>query len=246
VAYVSHPDYLWLERLAKTGAPTVRLNLQGELSATPASAANVVASIRGTDHPDEQVIIGAHLDSWDVAQGAVDNGTGAMAVLEAARLLKSVGSPPKRTLTFVLFYGEEQGEVGSRVFVRDHAGEMAKVDAVLVDDVGAGRITSIPLESLWQAAPLLEEIYAPLQSVFDLKPMTNEYFAGSDHDPFYERGVPAFLAVQEPAHYGFAHHSTGDVFELVDPEALRQQSAVLAAWMWNVSEMPPALPHRPK
>jgi hypothetical protein len=244
VAYISHPDFQWLLRLTTGGGATLRLNLEGTLSAGPGSAANTVAQIRGSEHPDEQIIIGAHLDSWDLGEGAVDNGTGAMAVLEAARLLKSLGGAPKRTLTFVLFYGEEQGEIGSRAFVQDHTNEMAKVDAVLVDDVGAGRIMSLPLGNLWSAGPLMQEIYQPLQNVFDLDPLINEYFAGSDHDPFHEVGVPAFLAVQAPAHYGYAHHSTGDVLELVQPDALRQQAAVLAAWMWNVSEMTEPLPHQ--
>jgi hypothetical protein len=246
VAYVSHPDYQWLLRLAKAGRGTFRISLAGTFSAGPAPVANTVAQIRGSEHSDEQVIIGAHLDSWDLGQGAVDNGTGAMAVLEAARLLKSLGWTPKRTLTFVLFYGEEQGEVGARQFLHDHANEIAKIDAVLIDDTGAGRITSIALGNLWSTGPLMEEIYGPLQNVFDLEPLTNEEMSGSDHDHFQMTGVPAYLAVQEAAQYGYAHHSTGDVFELVQPKALRQQAAVLAAWMWNVSEMPEPFPHHPK
>jgi len=243
VAYLSYPDYQWLTRLAKAGESTIRLNLAGTLTPAPVSVGNVVAKIRGSEHPDDQVIIGAHLDSWDLGEGAVDNGTGVAAVLEAARLLKSLGWTPKRTLTFVLFYGEEQGEIGSREFVRRHASEMGKIDAVLVDDVGAGRIITLPLGNVLAAAPLVAEIYQPLQDVFDLDPMTTEDFEGSDHDQFQAAGVPAYLAVQASAHYGYAHHTTDDVFELVQPEALRQQAAVLAAWMWNVSEMPSALPH---
>lgn len=245
-AYVSHPDYQWLLRLARAGQGTFKINLEGKFSDGPAPVANTVAQIRGSEHPDEQVIIAGHLDSWDLGEGAVDNGTGAMAVLEAARLLKSLGWAPKRTLTFILFYGEEQGVVGSNKFVQDHASEMDKIDAMLVDDTGTGRITSISLEDFWSTGPLMREIYQPLQDVFDLDPITNEYFSSSDHVPFQQAGVPAFFCAQEPAQYGFAHHSTDDVFEIVQPEALRQQAAVLAAWMWNVSEMPDALPHHPK
>jgi hypothetical protein len=244
IGYVSFPDYQWLTRLANAGNATLRLNLAGTLTQAPVSVGNVVAKIRGSEHPDEQVIIGAHLDSWDLGQGAVDNGTGVSAVLEAARLLKSLGWTPKRTLTFVLFYGEEQGEMGSREFVRRHSSEIGTIDAVLVDDVGAGRILSVPLGNVLSAAPLVAEIYQPLRDVFDLDPMTTEDFEGSDHDQFQAAGVPASLAVQAPAHYGYAHHTTADVFELVQPEALRQQAAVLAAWMWNVSQMPNALPHQ--
>ena len=246
VAYISHPDYEWLERLAKSGQGTFQLDLQGKFSPGPVPVSDVVAQIKGSEHPEEQVIIGGHLDSWDLAEGAVDNGTGAIAVLEAARLLKSLNWAPKRTLTFVLFYGEEQDEGGSNAFVEKHAAEIDKVDAVLIDDLGAGRISSIPLGDLWPTGVLLGEIYRPLSEVFDLEPISNGVFSGSDHDSFLSAGVPAYIALQEAAHYGYAHHSTDDVFELVEPDALRQQAAVLAAWMWNVSQMPPSLPHHPK
>jgi hypothetical protein len=245
VAYVSYPDYRWLRRLAAVGQGIFRLNLAGKLSDRPGSAANTVAQIKGTEHPDEEVILGAHLDSWDLAEGAVDNGTGAMAVLEAARLLKSLGWKPKRTLTFVLFYGEEQGEQGSRKFIHDHAGELPKIDACLIDDIGAGRVLSLSLGDQWSTGRLMADIYRPLQEVFGLDPITNEELSGSDHDQFQIAGVPAYLASQAPAHYGYAHHSTDDVYELVEPDALEQQAAVLASWMWNVSEMPDALPHQP-
>jgi Zn-dependent M28 family amino/carboxypeptidase len=205
-----------------------------------------VAEIKGSQLPDERVIVGGHLDSWDLGQGAVDNGTGAMATLEAARLLKSLGWTPKRTLTFILFTGEEQGGVGVRTYLKNHETEIDKIDAALVDDTGAGRIFSISLENFWSTGPLMQEIYEPLLEVFDLEPMTNQYYGSSDHVAFQREGVPAYFAEQEPAQYGEAHHSQYDVFEIVEPDALREQAALLAAWMWNVSEMPEALPHHPK
>ncbi|HJT69772.1 MAG TPA: M20/M25/M40 family metallo-hydrolase [Terriglobales bacterium] len=219
------------------------MDLEGDSAPHPVQVSNVVAQIKGSAQPDEQVIIGAHLDSWDLGEGAVDNGTGTVAVLEAGRLLKSFGRIPRRSLTFVLFYGEEQGEMGSRAFVKEHAAELDKIDAVLIDDPGAGRITGIPLEDLWSTGPLMEEIYQPLSRVFNLDPISNELLNGSDHDQFLLAGVPAYLAIQAPAHYGYAHHSTDDVFELVEPDALREQAAVLAAWMWNTSQMPTSFPH---
>lgn len=194
IAYISHPDYEWLLRLAKADQGTFRINLDGKFSQGPVSATNTIAQIRGSEHPDEQVIIGGHLDSWDLGEGAVDDGTGVMAVLEAARLLKSLGWTPKRTLTFALFFGEEQGVAGSRAFVKKHATEADKIDAALIDDVGAGRITSIPLENLWSTGPLMEEIYAPLQKVFELDAISNEYFSGADHMPFLWAGVPPTCA----------------------------------------------------
>lgn len=253
-AFISHSDYQWLLRLARAGEATLRLHLEGTFSPGPAPASITVAQIKGSQHPDEQVILGGHLDSWDLGDGAVDNGTGAMAVVEAARLLKSLGWIPRRTLTFVLFTGEEQGGrgvesgkltggLGAQLFLDNHAGELDKVDAVLIDDSGAGRITSIPLENDWPTALLMARIYEPLQKVFQLDPITNAYFGGTDNAPFQWVGIPALLCIQEPAGYGLAHHTNADVFELVRPDALQQQAAVLAAWMWNVSELPESLPH---
>jgi carboxypeptidase Q len=246
VAYVSHPDYQWLLRLARAGQGTFRINLDGRFSEGPGHASITVAQIKGREFPDQQVIVGGHLDSWDLGEGAVDNGTGAMATLEAARLLKSLGWTPKRTLTFILFTGEEQGGVGVRTYLKNHAVELDAIDAVFVDDTGTGRITSISLENFWETGPLMQQIYGPLEEVFDLDPMSTQYFGSSDHVAFQREGIPAYFAVQEPAHYGFAHHSTGDVFEIVQADALKSQAALLAAWMWNVSEAPAALPHHEK
>jgi carboxypeptidase Q len=246
VAYLSHPDYEWLLRLAKNGQGKFRIDLAGKFSPGPVPTSITVARIKGSEYPDQQVIIGGHLDSWDLGEGAVDNGTGAVATIEAARLLKSLGWKPKRTLTFILFTGEEQGGIGVRAFLENHAAEISKIDAVLVDDNGAGRIISLPIESFWFTGPLLQEIYLPLQEVFDLEPMSTEFFPSSDHIAFQRVGVPAYFAVQAPAHYGYVHHTTDDVFEMVRPDALKQQAAVLAAWMWNVSQMPESLPHHPR
>ena len=246
IAYVSHPDYQWLLRLAKAGQGTFRINLAGTLSEGPGHASITVASITGTEHPEQQVIVGGHLDSWDLGEGAVDNGTGAMATLEAARLLTSLGWKPKRTLTFILFTGEEQGGIGVRTYLKNHAADIENIDAVFVDDTGTGRIASISLENFWETGPLMERVYTPLREVFDLDPMSTQYFGSSDHVAFQREGVPAYFAVQEPAHYGEAHHSTGDVFEIVNADAMKQQSALLAAWLWNLSELPETLPHHAK
>ena len=98
----------WLQ----SGAVSMRVSLNGNFSEGPSDAAITVAEIKGSEFPDERVIIGGHLDSWDLGQGALDNGTGAMSVLEAARTLKTLGWKPKRTITFILFTGEEEGGVG--------------------------------------------------------------------------------------------------------------------------------------
>ena len=245
MAFLTHEDYDLLYRLQQTGPVTVKFNLQDTFTDKPVPASITVAEIKGTEHPDERVVIGGHLDSWDLGQGALDNGTGAMATLEAARALQALGWKPKRTITFILFTGEEQGGIGAETFIKNHAAELPKVDGVLIHDTGTGKVFSIALEDLWATAPLMEEIYTPLQEVFDLRPLSTRYFGSSDHVPFLYKGVPAYFCLQSPAHYREAHHSQTDTFDKVIPDQINEGAALLAAWAWNVSEMPEALPHHP-
>ena len=243
LAYITHEDYSLIYRLAEKSAVSMKINLTGTFSEKPEPAAITVAEIKGSEFPDERVIIGGHLDSWDLGQGALDNGTGSMAVLEAARTLKALGWKPKRTITFILFTGEEQGGVGVETFMKNHAAEIPKMDATLVHDTGTGKVFSIALENLYETAPLMGEIYEPLREVFDLEPLSTRYFGSSDHVAFLRAGVPAYFCIQKPAHYREAHHSQTDTFDKVIPDEINEGAALLAAWAWNVSEMPEPLPH---
>jgi Zn-dependent M28 family amino/carboxypeptidase len=243
MAFITHEDYSLIYRLSQAGPVSMKVNLTGTFSPGPADASITVAEIKGSEFPDQRVIIGGHLDSWDLGQGALDNGTGAMAVLEAARTLHALGWKPKRTLTFILFTGEEQGGVGADTFIKNHANEIDKMDAVLIHDTGTGKVFSIALENLYETASLMSEIYMPISEVFDLEPLSTRIFGASDHEPFLHKGVPAYFCIQKPAHYREAHHSQTDTFDKVIPEDINEGAAVLASWMWNVSEMPAPLPH---
>jgi carboxypeptidase Q len=243
MAFLTHEDYDLLYRLARAGPVTLKANLPETFSDKPVPASITVAEIKGSEHPDERVIIGGHLDSWDLGQGALDNGTGAMATLEAARTLKALGWKPKRTITFILFTGEEEGGIGANTFLKNHAAEIPKMDAILVHDTGTGKVFSISLDNLWDTAELMHEIYQPLQEIFDLQPLSTRYFGASDHVPFLNKGVPAYFCIQLPARYGEAHHSQTDTFDKVIPDQINEGAAFLAAWAWNVSEMPEPLPH---
>jgi carboxypeptidase Q len=243
MAFLTHEDYGLLYRLLQAGAVTMKANLQETFSDKPVPVSITVAEIKGSEHPEERVIVGGHLDSWDLGQGALDNGTGAMATLEAARALQALGWKPKRTITFILFTGEEQGGLGADTFLKNHAVEIPAIDAVLIHDTGTGKVFSISLDNLWETAGLMHEIYQPLQEVFDLQSLSTRYFGSSDHVPFLNKGVPAYFCVQLPAQYREAHHSQTDTFDKVLPDQINQGAALLAAWAWNVSEMPQALPH---
>ena len=243
MAFLTHEDYDLIWRLLKAGPVTMSANLRNTFSDKPAPAAITVAEIKGLELADERVIIGGHLDSWDLGQGALDNGTGAMAVLEAARTLKALGWKPKRTITFALFTGEEQGGIGATTFLRNHEAELPKIDAVLIHDLGTGKVYTIALENLWDTGPLMSEIYEPLREVFDLETLSTHYYGSSDHVEFLDKGVPAYFCLQLPDHYRQAHHSQTDNFDKVIPDQINEGAALLAAWAWNVSEMPAPLPH---
>ena len=243
MAFITHEDYALIYRLLQSGPVTFEANLQETFSPGPVPVSITVAEIKGSEHPEERVIIGGHLDSWDLGQGALDNGTGAMATLEAARTLQALGWKPRRTLTFILFTGEEEGGVGADIFLKKHADEVPRIDGVLIHDTGTGQVFSLALEDLWETVALMQEIYQPLQEIFDLKPLSTRYFSGSDHVPFLARGVPAYFCIQRPAHYREAHHSQTDTFDKVIPDEINQGAALIAAWAWNVSEMPEPLPH---
>ena len=246
MAFLTHENYDLIYRLLQSGAVTMKANLQETFSDKPVPTSITVAEIKGSEHPEERVIVGGHLDSWDLGQGALDNGTGAMATLEAARALQALGWKPKRTITFILFTGEEQGGIGADTFLKNHAAETAAIDAVLIHDTGTGKVFTISLDNLWETAALMHEIYQPLQEVFDMQPLSTRYFGASDHVPFLNKGVPAYFCVQLPAQYREAHHSQTDTFDKVIPDQINEGAAFLAAWAWNVSEMPTALPHHPE
>src|SRR5205814_8610084 len=164
-AYMTRENATLLWRLLDAGAVEAEINIQGSFSGKPVTVYNTVAEIKGSEKSDEVVIIGGHLDSWDLGTGATDNGTGSMAVLEAARALSALHLKPKRSIRFILFTGEEEGLVGSREYVKAHQSEMDKVDAVLVHDTGTGKVTGIGLEGRFEDGPALEMVTEPLRSV---------------------------------------------------------------------------------
>src|SRR4029077_1178235 len=186
--------YLQLWHLQEEGRAEAEVSIEGSLSGKPVQVYNTVAEIRGTGKPDEVVIIGAHLDSWDLGTGATDNGTGSMAVLAAARALQKVGVRPKRTIRFVLFTGEEQGLNGSRAYVKAHKDELPKISGVLVHDLGTGKVRTIGLMANYHVREIMEHRPYPLgaNKGIALSEPSLRTEGGSDHVPFDEQGVPGF------------------------------------------------------
>jgi hypothetical protein len=238
-AYLIHEQFLLLRRLASQGL-VIRLRLEGDFG-PPATCVNTVADLRGRELSDELVVLGAHLDSWDLGTGATDNGAGAAAVMEAARLLARSGAQPQRTIRFVLFSGEEQGLLGSQAYVEAHRAELDRHSAVFVMDTGAGAIDAVALQGRREVEPLMQRVVAPLRELGVVD--TDLRLEGdTDHVPFDAAGVPAFCVEQVQHDYSRNHHSQADTLEKVKPSELEQAAVVLALLAYRVAQLPDRLP----
>ena len=243
-AYITDEDRQLLRRLEEAGPVEAEVNIQGSLSGKPVEVYNTVAEIPGSEKPDEVVIIGAHLDSWDLGTGATDNGTGSAAVLAAARALQKLSVKPKRTIRFILFTGEEQGLNGSRAYVRAHAKELDKISGVLVHDSGTGKVLTIGLMGNYEARETIDRALFPLAKGVGFSEPTLRKEGGSDHVPFDEAGVPGFWCVQESVDYDKTHHSQADTLDRVRWDDLMEGAQVLAVFAYNVAQFPELLPRK--
>jgi hypothetical protein len=244
-AIVTREHANMLKRLLARGiVPKVELELGGHFAARPAMAHNVVADYPGSDEGGEMVVLGAHLDSWDLGAGATDNGTGAVAMLEVLRAYHALGLRPKRTVRIVLFSGEEQGLLGSRAYVAAHRDELPRIQAVLVQDSGTGRVIGFPdmRNDAWYAA--LTRAVAPAAGLGPLDVLYGPA-GGSDFEAFVKEGVPAFPAMQDERDYrSHTQHSQVDSFDHVDRASLVQAAQVLAVVAWELANGE-RLPHAP-
>src|SRR5437667_1758853 len=243
-AFITGEGYRMLWRMLKHGPVTVELEITNTIGERQMEVYNTVGEIRGSGKPDEVVILGAHLDSWDLGTGSTDNGTGSMAVLEAARALAKLGLKPKRTIRFVLFTGEEEGLVGSKRYVEAHKNDLEKISGVLVHDTGTGRVLTLGLHDNYQDREIVDQVLAPLSELKLLEPSMVRAF-GTDQASFDDAGVPGFWCIQNMAEYSKTHHSQSDTFDKVWKDDLNQGAQVLAAWAYNTAELPAMLPRRP-
>jgi carboxypeptidase Q len=243
---ISHEDYTLLSRLIGKGVtPRVEARAENRLGRSPVQQWNTVAEIRGSQHPGQMVILGAHLDSWDLGTGTTDNGTGSMVVLEAARALARSGLKPKRTIRFILFSGEEEGLLGSRAYAAAHAAEADSIQAVLVLDNGTGAVTGQALQGRAELAGLWHQLLAPVASL-KADSVRNANKNGTDHLSFLPYGVPGFNFDQLSRGYDHTHHSQSDTYDKAVEGDLKQAAAVMAVTAWELANLPELLPRGPK
>jgi Zn-dependent M28 family amino/carboxypeptidase len=191
------------------------------------------------------VILGGHLDSWDLGTGATDNGAGSVVVMEAARALQQSGLKPKRAIRFILFSGEEEGLLGSAAYAAAHAGEMDKIQTVLVLDNGTGMIVGQALQGRNQDAQLWKDLLAPVAAL-GAERVREGNKGGTDHLSFIPYGVPAWNFDQESRGYGHTHHSQVDTYDHLVEGDLKQASAVMAVTAYELANLPALLPRGEK
>ena len=237
VVSMTAEDQGQLERYVAQGKKIrVRFNIQNTFTNGPVESANVVGEIRGREHPEQVFVVGAHLDSWDLSEGATDNGTGSASVLAAAEAIVRSGQRPRRTIRFVLFTGEEQGLLGSFAYVKQHQAEMANHLGNLVLDAGQGPVSSFQL-----GRDDVEETFAPFAkflSAFGQLSVNHEISFSTDTGPFILAGLPGINMEQNSPDYRYTHHSAADALEAVKPEVLAQNATLMALTAYWIADRP--------
>ena len=228
-------------RLLSAGK-VLRLTAELELQSGPAyTSYNVIGEIRGTSRPEEIVLIGAHLDSWDLGTGALDNGANVALLIDVARQMKRLGFKPARTLRFALWNGEEQGMYGSWGYTLTHQAELDKHVMTTSVDIGCGRITGFYTGRRPELATLVDQTLAPVRG---LGPFTqvDEPVVGTDNFDFMLHGVPNLVANQEPALYGPNYHARSDELDKCEVRQVRLNAAIIAALSYGFAQMDAKLP----
>jgi len=234
---------------------------------------NTIAEIPGTDKKGEVVMLGAHLDSWHTGTGATDNGAGVVAMMEAMRILKSLGVAPKRTIRIALWSGEEQGLLGSRAYVEQHFGkraepkdpaqaklpymmrtektplvlnpEHAKISAYFNIDNGTGKLRGIYAQENAAVVPIFSAWLEPLKDL-SATTVTMRNTGSTDHVPFDEVGIPGFQFIQDEVEYRTrTHHTNWDTYERLQREDLMQAAVVAATFIWETANRSEMLPRKP-
>ncbi len=258
--HVAQESYGRIARMVQKKVPvTLELNMQNTFYPENKASFNIVGEIPGTDPrlKDEVVMIGAHFDSWHSGTGATDNGAGSGVMLEAMRLLKTLGLEPRRTIRIGLWTGEEQGLLGSRAYVTKHFGtadstgfhptdEQKKLAAYFNVDNGSGKIRGVYLQGIEAERPIFDAWMDPFKGM-GMKTLTISNTGGTDHLSYIGAGLPGFQFIQDPLDYGnVTHHTNQDVYERLQPDDMKFNSAVVASFAWQAAQRDEKLPRPPE
>jgi carboxypeptidase Q len=232
-----------LQRLSDRGErPVVRL-VMGARTLPDQPSANVVGELRGRERPDEVVVIGAHIDTWDVGSGAHDDGTGVLMTIETLRLLGQLGLTPRRTVRGVLFTNEERGLDGGTAYRDTHLGDLGRHVAALESDSGGFAPRGFSFRGSDEAAAILSAWRPLFEPLGELK--LRRGGSGADIGPIVEEGVPGLGLMVDSTHYFDYHHTAADTFDKVEPDELREALAAFTLMTWLLAETPEPLPRLP-
>jgi Zn-dependent M28 family amino/carboxypeptidase len=235
MAQVGMEDGNLIARLMEKGPVAIEFQYENKVSG-PTEVNNVIAEIQGRERPDEWIIIGAHLDSWDYGTGAQDNGSGCAMVMEAARAIAAMGEAPRRSIRFALWGGEEQGLLGSAAYVRAHSSELAKCVAALNTDNGAGHPRGWKVQGRPDVGNAMKEISRTLLAGLSGGGLSQETSFDTDHGHFLLEGIPAFDLWVDMAHYGEVHHKSSDTIDKVNAHDLASGAAIVAITGYALAE----------
>ena len=244
---ISAEDYMMLCRLMKANVPVkLEVDVKTKFFADDIKGYNVLAEIPGTDPvlKDEVVMLGAHLDSWHAATGATDNAAGSAVMMEAVRILKTIGAKPRRTIRIALWSGEEQGLFGSRNYVTNHFvdaktsklnKEGETIAAYFNVDNGTGKIRGIYLQGNVAAGPIFAQWLKPFNDL-GATTVTAQNTGGTDHQSFDRYGIPGFQFIQDRIEYNTrTHHTNMDTYDHLQPDDLKQAATVVAGFVYNAA-----------
>jgi carboxypeptidase Q len=226
-----------ISRLLAHGSPVkISLSMPNRVGPT-ITTRNVIAEIKGNELPNEIVMLGAHLDSWELGTGALDNGCNAALVVDALRAIKASGIRPRRTIRFALYSGEEEGLLGSWAYVRAHQNELDSIVAELVLDEGSGPVTGFSTGGRKDIDAAVAPMLQPFAQ-WNAAELTNDAMTGTDHYDFMIEGVPTLVANQAEANYLVNYHATSDTYDKVDFAQLKKNEAMAAEIVVQIANAP--------
>jgi carboxypeptidase Q len=241
-AALSTEDARMLHRLQSRGQPVVVTLRMAARTLPDAPSRNVVAEVVGSDRPEEVVVLGGHIDSWDVGQGAMDDGGGSVAAWEAVRLIHRLGVRPRRTVRVVLWTNEENGLRGALAYRDTHAAELGKHVLAIESDNGTFTPHGLRFSGSEAALAQVRQVGALLQPIGAARVTKEDESPEADIAPLVERGVPGIGLDVDRSRYFWFHHSEGDTLDKVDAAELARCVAALAVVAYVIADLPEALP----